>query len=147
MAAKTTMTRAEREAFLAGVHVGVLSVAGSDGEAPIQAPIWYAYEPGGEIRFTTGSNSVKADALRAAGKASLCVQTEAPPYAYVVVEGPVVIEQLDFERDARPIAVRYLGERGAAAYLRGTTPESARASSILVRLRPAAWHTTDYAKA
>ncbi len=147
MAAKTTMTRAEREAFLAGVHVGVLSVAGNDGEAPLQAPIWYAYEPGSEVRFTTGANSLKAGRLRAAGRASLCVQTEAPPYAYVVVEGPVTIEEIDFERDARAIAVRYLGEHGAAAYLRGTTAESARANSILVRLRPDAWHTTDYGKA
>jgi PPOX class probable F420-dependent enzyme len=145
--ATTTMTRAEREAFLAGLHVGVLSVAGNDGEAPLQAPIWYAYEPGGEVRFTTGANSAKVRRLRATGHASLCAQTETAPYAYVIIEGPVVIEELDFERDARPIAVRYLGERGAAAYLRGTTPESARENSVLVRLQPTAWHTTDYGKA
>ena len=42
------MTRAEREAFLADVHVGVLSIA-EPGRGPLAAPIWYGYEPGGEI--------------------------------------------------------------------------------------------------
>lgn len=142
----TTMPRAEREAFLAGVHVGVLSVGGNDGEAPLQAPIWYAYEPGGDVRFSTGANSRKAERLRGAGHASLCVQTEQAPYAYVVIEGPVSIEEIDFERDSRAIAVRYLGEKGGNAYLRGQTPETARRDSILVRIRPERWHTVDYGK-
>ena len=132
--------------FLAGVHVGVLSVAGSAGEAPLQAPIWYAYEPGGDIRFSTGARSQKAERLRAAGRASLCAQSEQPPYTYVVIEGPVSIEDIDFERDARAIAVRYLGEKGGNAYLRGQTQETARENSILVRIQPERWHTVDYGK-
>ena len=43
------MTAAEREAFLADLHVGVLSIA-REGRAPLSAPIWYDYEPGGEPR-------------------------------------------------------------------------------------------------
>ena len=35
------------------------------------------------------AESLKARALRAAGRASLCVQRETFPYAYVTVEGPV----------------------------------------------------------
>lgn len=145
--AKTTMTRAEREAFLASVRVGVLSVAGGEGDAPLQVPVWYAYEPGGEIRFSTGARSVKAERLRAAGRASLCVQSEELPYKYVVVEGPVTIGPVDFERDARAIAVRYLGERGGNAYLRGQSQETASQNSILVRITPERWRTTDYGKA
>lgn len=144
--ATTTMTRREREAFLEGVHVGVLSITGGDGNAPLQAPIWYAYEPGGDVRFTTGANSHKAGLLRASGRASLCVQTEQAPYAYVVVEGPVTIEAVDFERDARAIAARYLGEKGGNAYLRGQSQETVSRTSILVRLTPERWHTTDYGK-
>ena len=39
-----TMSKDEREAFLADLHVGVFSVVG-EGDAPLTAPIWYSYEP------------------------------------------------------------------------------------------------------
>lgn len=136
------MSKEEREAFLSGVHVAVISVADGD-RGPLSAPVWYAYEPGGDIRFTTGEDSRKARLLRAAGRMSLCVQTETAPYSYVTVEGPVTFETPDFERDNRTIAVRYLGERGAAAYLGGRTDT---AGSVLVRLTPERWLTIDYSK-
>ena len=44
-----TMTRDEREQFLAGVHVGVLSVASVDGGGPLAVPVWYVYQPGGPV--------------------------------------------------------------------------------------------------
>jgi nitroimidazol reductase NimA-like FMN-containing flavoprotein (pyridoxamine 5'-phosphate oxidase superfamily) len=46
------MTKEEREAFLADVHVGVISVA-EDGHGPLTVPVWYSYEPGGEVRIIT----------------------------------------------------------------------------------------------
>jgi PPOX class probable F420-dependent enzyme len=138
----TTMTRAEREAFLAAVHVGVVCVAEA-GRGPLAVPVWYAYDPGGDVRFSTGAGSRKATALRAAGRATLCAQAEAPPYAYVTVEGPVTLESPDFERDIREVAVRYLGEQGAAAYLAGQSPGE---ENVLVRLRPERWLSVDYGK-
>ena len=42
------MTKPEREAFLADLHVGVISIAEKD-RGPLTAPIWYGYEPGGEL--------------------------------------------------------------------------------------------------
>ena len=36
------MSRAEREAFLAALHVGVISISES-GRGPLTVPIWYAY--------------------------------------------------------------------------------------------------------
>ena len=45
------MTRQEREAFLAEVHVGILSVA-DEGRGPLTVPIWYAYDPGDALRYT-----------------------------------------------------------------------------------------------
>ena len=46
-----TMSRAEREEFLAGLHVGVLSVASPDGRGPLTVPVWYTYQPGGTVNL------------------------------------------------------------------------------------------------
>jgi len=97
-----TMTKEEREVFLADVHVGVISVADDD-HGPLTVPVWYSYEPGGEVRIITARRSRKGKLLECAGRFSLCAQTETPPYKYVSVEGPVVaIEPADLERDRRP---------------------------------------------
>src|SRR6266436_1417632 len=96
-----TMTKEEREAFLADVHVAVISVA-EDGHGPLVVPIWYSYEPGGEVRIITGRTSRKGKLLERAGRFSLCVQTGMLPYKYVSVEGPIVaVEAADLERDRR----------------------------------------------
>src|SRR5678816_4775383 len=118
-----TMTKLEREAFLAGVHVGIISIA-EEGRGPLTVPIWYAYEPGGELRVITGRNSLKGRLLAHAGRFSVCVQTETPPYKYVSVEGPVVgIEPADLERDRRPLAHRYLGAQSGDQYIEKTRLE------------------------
>jgi PPOX class probable F420-dependent enzyme len=138
------MTRAERERFLADVHVGVISVA-EDGRAPLTVPIWYTYEPGGELRVVTERGSRKGRLFARAGRVSLCAQTETPPYRYVSVEGPVVaIEPAEVERDVRPLARRYLGRELGDRYVEATRGE--RGESVLVRVRPERWLTVDYAK-
>ena len=110
-----TMTKEEREAFLAAVHVGVISVA-EDGRGPLTVPIWYSYEPGGEVRVITARASRKGRLLERAGRFSLCAQTETPPYKYVSVEGPIVaIEAADLERDRRPLATRTSKARGTSS--------------------------------
>src|ERR671934_1894495 len=97
-----TMTKEEREAFLADVHVAIISVA-EDGHGPLVVPIWYSYEPGGEVRIVTGPASRKGKLLERAGRFSLCVQTETLPYKYVSVEGPIVaVEAADPQRGPRP---------------------------------------------
>src|SRR6202011_5356399 len=68
-----TMKKAQREAFLAGLHVGVVAVA-RDGEAPLAAPVWYSYEPGGDVVFVFESASEKIKLFEAEGQATLCVQ-------------------------------------------------------------------------
>ena len=47
-----SMTAAEREAFLADVHVGVLSVE-DPGRGPLTVPVWYAYRAGGTLDVIT----------------------------------------------------------------------------------------------
>jgi nitroimidazol reductase NimA-like FMN-containing flavoprotein (pyridoxamine 5'-phosphate oxidase superfamily) len=43
------MTKDEREAFLAALHVGVISLE-DPGHGPLTVPIWYAYEPAAKCR-------------------------------------------------------------------------------------------------
>src|SRR5690349_4773581 len=101
------MTQAEREAFLADVHIGIFSVA-QEGRPPLTVPVWYMYEPGGNIRILTARDSRKLALIRQAMAFSLCVQDEEPPYRYVSVEGTVIsIERPSVERHLRPQAHRY----------------------------------------
>jgi len=137
-----TMTKREREDFLAGTHVGVLAVNGAG--APVVTPIWYSYEPGGDVVVTTGTATNKTDALREAGHASLCVQTEAAPYQYVVVDGPVIITDGVDSDWRRSLARRYLGDALGDAYFDSTM--DAEKTAVTVRLRPQKWRTTDYNK-
>jgi nitroimidazol reductase NimA-like FMN-containing flavoprotein (pyridoxamine 5'-phosphate oxidase superfamily) len=139
------MTKQERERFLADLHVAIISIP-DEGRGPLTVPIWYAYEPGGELRVVTAGTSRKAQLLRRAGRFSVCVQTEVPPYKYVSVEGPVVaIEPADAERDRRPLAHRYLGAQEGDRYIEGTRREYV--GNVLVRMLPQRWLTVDYAKA
>jgi len=139
-----TMTKEEREAFLADLHVAVISIA-DDGRGPLAVPIWYSYEPGGEVRIITGRTSRKGKLLERAGRFSLCVQTETLPYyKYVTVEGPIVaIEEADLERDRRPLAHRYLGAELGDRYVEDVRDV---VGNVLVRMRPERWLTVDYAK-
>ena len=52
--ADTRMSVEERETFLAGVHVGVLSVPRKEGAAPLTVPVWYDSSPGDEVWLITG---------------------------------------------------------------------------------------------
>ena len=140
------MTKQEREAFLADVHIGIISIA-EEGRGPLTVPIWYAYEPGGDLRIMTGKESRKGRLLARAGRFSLCVQTETPPYKYVSVEGPIVsTEAADIERDLRPLARRYLGKEGGDHYVEETRNLPTHIDNVLIRMRPERWLTTDYSK-
>jgi nitroimidazol reductase NimA-like FMN-containing flavoprotein (pyridoxamine 5'-phosphate oxidase superfamily) len=115
------MTEQERQEFLAGLHVGVISIEPADGP-PLTVPIWYGYEPGGLVRILTAEDSVKGRLLKAARRFSLCAQTEEPPfYKYVSVEGPIVdVSPADLEADRRPLAHRYFGPEMGDMYVAGT---------------------------
>ncbi|HXX48484.1 MAG TPA: pyridoxamine 5'-phosphate oxidase family protein [Myxococcota bacterium] len=140
-----TMTRAEREAFLAAVRVGVLSIA--DGaRGPLAVPVWYGYEPGGELWFVTDRDSRKGKLLLLVDRVSLCAQTETPPYKYVSIEGPIAaIERADLERHRRALAHRYLGRELGDRYIAGSSAEDD--GSIVVRVKTERWLTVDYGKA
>jgi len=137
------LTVAEREQFLADVHVAVLSVAAGERRGPLTVPVWYNYQPGGQVSVITGRSSRKALAVRAAGRMSLCAQDEAPPYTYVSVEGTAVIGETGFE-ERLAMARRYLGAEGGDQYM-AANAGSAR-EDIVIRLSPVHWLTADFGK-
>ena len=142
-----SMTLGEREAFLADVHVGVLSIP-EPGRGPLAAPIWYGYEPGGEIWVVTGRDSRKGRLLALGVRVGFLVQTEAPPYRYVSVEGPVTaIAPSPGDAEERQLAHRYLGPELGDGYVASTAARRETEPNVLVRIRPERWLSVDYRKA
>ena len=142
----TTMTSEEREAFLADVRVGILSL-NQEGRGPLTTPVWYAYEPGGDVQFATERASRKGKLLEEGVRISLCVQEEAPPYKYASVEGSIIrIEPSDAERHERALAHRYLGPEAGDRYMESATDDCDDDTMILIHMRPERWLTADYSK-
>lgn len=141
----TIMSKEERETFLAQPWVAVISIP-EEGRGPLTVPVWYLYEPGGEVRIWTSHKSLKARLLESAKRMSVCVQDPQPPYKYVSIEGPVSIEPVNYERDVCPLAFRYFGVEGGESYLESLGGAAGVVGDILVRIKPERWLTVDYAK-
>ena len=138
------MTTAERDDFLADAHVGILGVD-DPGRGPLTVPVWYTYTPGGTVSVITGGHSTKAQLLRAAGRFSLCAQTETPPYRYVSVEGPITtVEDTVAADERRAVAHHYLGAEFGELYLAATAQDAA--DNVVFRMAPERWRTTDFGK-
>jgi nitroimidazol reductase NimA-like FMN-containing flavoprotein (pyridoxamine 5'-phosphate oxidase superfamily) len=137
------MTQEEREAFLTDLHVGVISVE-DPGRGPLTVPIWYAYKPALGLWIMTSRRSRKGIALDRAGRFSLVAQTEQAPYKYVSVEGPIVdVRPADKEKDARPMAHRYLGAELGNAYV---DSQPGGDDGAVYVMHPERWLTVDYTK-
>jgi hypothetical protein len=135
------MTKQEREEFLAEVHVGVLAVA-RDGAGPLAVPVWYRYEPGGDVQIWMERRSRKYRAIEQTGRLSLVAQTETSPYKYVSAEGPVVSGERPTRDEALTITLRYGTYDQAVAYVDSALGED----SVLVRMRPEKWLSNDQGK-
>jgi PPOX class probable F420-dependent enzyme len=135
------MSAAEREEFLADVHVGVLSTAVGPAGRTLVVPVWYSYQPGGLVTVLTGRRSRKATAIRASGRFGLCAQDDRPPYRYVSVEGPVVGEDELDPAERLAMARRYLGAAGGDRYVTDN-PDPGR-ENVAFRMRPEHWLSQD----
>ncbi|MCP3798402.1 pyridoxamine 5'-phosphate oxidase family protein [Allokutzneria sp. A3M-2-11 16] len=134
------MTESKREEFLAGVHIGVISIARAEGP-PLAVPVWYHYEPGGDVLVQTAPESLKYRLAEAAREFTLVVQDENPPYRYVSVSGPVVA--IDHETpwaEVEALAYRYMEGDAAADFLK----QMEGLTIATFRMRPRRWYSTDY---
>jgi uncharacterized protein len=137
----TAFTEPQRQEFLTGKHVAVLSVAATDGRPPASVPIWYTYTPGGNILVNTGVTSRKTKLIERAGVVTLVVQREEPPYQYVVVEGTVIDTTSPAPLEIREsIAIHYLGEEAGRAFVKGMADQP----GVLFTIRPDRWITADF---
>ena len=141
------MTEQERQEFLADLHVAVLSVASDDERPPLVVPVWYDYQPRGNISFFTGTQGRKARKTRLiqkAGVLSLSVQREEFPYRYVTVEGTVVrTDRPPSAEQMLAIARRYLPEEAAQAFVTAEL-EQPGSELVLFTIRPDRWLTADF---
>ncbi|MFT7688156.1 MAG: nitroimidazol reductase NimA-like FMN-containing flavoprotein [Candidatus Azotimanducaceae bacterium] len=133
------MSVQERQSFLADLHVGIISIP-RDNRAPLTVPIWYDYEPNGKLWVLTQPNSLKGKALQDCDYISLCVQTEAPPYQYVTVEGKFEITEPSSDQMLK-MAIRYLGEERGRQYAAGSSGDN-----VMVSFIPENWLSVDYSK-
>ena len=119
--------------FLAhGTRTGKLAFLAADGR-PLVAPVWFVVEDDALV-FNTGRETAKGRALARDPRASLCVDEEQPPYAFVQVQGEAELSEDPGElvRTATAIAARYMGaERAGEFGQRNGVP-----GELVVRLRP-----------
>ncbi|MEO8967466.1 MAG: PPOX class F420-dependent oxidoreductase [Solirubrobacteraceae bacterium] len=127
------MTAGEVRAFLCtGTRTGKLATTMRDG-APHVMPIWFVLD-GDEIVFMTGADTVKGRALRRDPRASLVVDDEVAPYAFVHVRGSVTISEdlAELRRFGTLLGARYMGAELAEDFGR----RNAVAGELLIRLAP-----------
>ena len=127
------MTPEETTAFLlAGTRTGKLAWVSQTG-APHVAPIWFTLD-GDDVIFNTHQDSGKAKALAREGRASLVVDLEEPPYAFVKIDATVSFDD-DLDRVkavATEIGGRYMGADRAEEFgARNGVP-----GELVVRLTP-----------
>jgi PPOX class probable F420-dependent enzyme len=128
-----SMTDDEARAFLAhGQRTGKVATTRADGR-PHVAPVWFVVD-GSDIVFTTGAETLKGKALRRDPRVALVVDLEAPPYAFVLVEGTVTLSTDLDEMLPLSIAIarRYVSPDDAESFGRRNAVEG----ELLVRLRP-----------
>ncbi|MCH7523162.1 MAG: pyridoxamine 5'-phosphate oxidase family protein [Chloroflexi bacterium] len=124
------MSEQEREEFLKEANVAVLATVGG-GERAHAAPIWYLYEDGVFI-MSTGRGSQKHRNVEAQPEITLVVDRRSLPYYAVMAQGRAEIGPRLADEERRRMAVRYLGEELARAYLERVSGED----SVTIRLRP-----------
>ncbi len=80
------MSTEEWHAFVsAGTRTGKLGVVRKDG-SPHVVPIWFVLD-GDDFVFNTGAATVKGKSLRRDGRATICVDDDRPPFAFVSAAG------------------------------------------------------------
>lgn len=113
------MTAAEWHAFVsAGTRTGKLAVLRANGR-PHVTPVWFVLDDSDpddvRVMWNTGADSLKGRSLSRDPHFALCVDDEAPPFSFVLLECTAEIDEdpARLKEWATRIGTRYMGaERG-----------------------------------
>lgn len=130
-----------RRQFLAEPHVAALSVAAGPARGPLTVPVWYRYEPEGDVRVLTPAASRKTGLIRSAGRFTVLVDRVAPTVRYVSVEGPVMRIAPGTREDLQEVARRYLPPEQVPGYV--AMAEAEHGEQVVIHLRPERWLSAD----
>ncbi|MFF0275404.1 MULTISPECIES: PPOX class F420-dependent oxidoreductase [unclassified Streptomyces] len=128
----TRMTDDQWRTFVSeGTRTGKLATVREDG-SPHVVPIWFLLD-GDDIVFNTGKDTVKGRNLARDGRVALCVDDDAPPFAFVSLSGRAELseEPKELRRWAGRIGARYMGEDRADEF----GERNAVPGELLVRVR------------
>ena len=111
------MSKAEIARFLMqGTFTGKLATVKKDGSSHV-VPIWFVLDNEnsrgkiGNIVFTTGETSVKANNIQRDNRVNICVDDQIPPFSFVTIFGTAKIypyKQKEVLKWATKIADRYM---------------------------------------
>jgi PPOX class probable F420-dependent enzyme len=121
-----------RDFLTRGTRTGKLGYLAASGR-PLVTPVWFVVD-GDSLVFNTGKETAKGRALARDPRATLCVDLEEPPFAFVQVQGQAELSEDPAEllRTATAIAARYMGaERAEEFGQRNAVP-----GELVVRMRP-----------
>lgn len=124
-------------AFLSeGTRTAVLGWVAADGR-PLAAPVWFVVDDGALV-FNTGKDTAKGRALARDSRVVLCIHDDAPPFAFVQVQGVASIsedpdELLDIATRA---GGRYMGADRAEEFGR----RNGVPGELVVRVKPTKVH-------
>jgi PPOX class probable F420-dependent enzyme len=128
------MTPEERRSFLmGGTRTAILATVRPDGR-PHAVPVGFVLA-GDDVLFLTGERTVKGANLQHDPRVSLVVDDEAPPFAFVRIDGRAEVSQArDEVRRAAAIEIgrRYGGAESVDEFVRFADI----ALGLLVRVRP-----------
>jgi PPOX class probable F420-dependent enzyme len=128
-----SITDPEVRAFLTeGTGTGKLSYLAASGR-PLVTPVWFILD-GETIVFNTGKDTAKGRYLARDPRVSLCADLDAPPYAFVQVQGDAELSEEPDEviRTATLIGARYMGPDRAEEFGR----RNGVPGELVVRVRP-----------
>jgi PPOX class probable F420-dependent enzyme len=121
-----------RDFLTRGTRTGKLGYLAASGR-PLVTPVWFVVD-GDSLVFNTGKETAKGRALARDPRATLCVDLEEPPFAFVQVQGEAELseDRAELLRTATAIAARYMGaERAEEFGQRNAVP-----GELVVRMRP-----------
>ena len=127
------MTPAARRAFLTeGTRTGIFATTRFDGR-PHAVPVCFVLDDD-DVLFLTNGASAKGRAVQRDPRATLVVDDERPPFAFVMIEGTAEASRnaADIDRVAPRIAERYYGPDSVEDFVRFAHD----ALGTLIRVKP-----------